>query len=69
MQCTGPLTKKDLSSPNVNSANVEKGCSRPPVKPEMHNQALSLKRTSDQVTSLLKTFQRFPTLSTKIKNK
>ena len=68
-QCTGPLTNKDLSGPNVNLAKVEKACSTPPVKPEMHSHAVSLKRTSDHVTPLLKIFQWFPTLSTKIKNK
>ena len=69
LQCTGLLTSKDLSGPNVNSAKFEKACSIPPVKPEMHNHAVSLRRTSCHVTPLLKTFQRFPTLSTKIKNK
>ena len=65
---SGPLTNKDLSGPNVNPAKVKKVCSSPSVKPEMHNHALSLKRTSD-VTPLFKTFQQFPTLGTKIKNK
>ena len=69
LQCTGPLISKDLPGPNVNPAKVEKACSSSPVKPEMHNHALSLKRTSDHVTPLLKTFQQFPTLGTRIKNK
>lgn len=69
LQCTGPLINKDLSGPNVNPAKVEKACSSSPVKPEMHNHALSLKRTSDHVTPLFKAFQQFPTLGTKIKNK
>ena len=42
--------KKDLSGPNVNSAKVEKACFSLPVKTEMHNHALSLKRKSDHVT-------------------
>ena len=61
--------KKDLSGINVNIAKVEKSCSSPPVKPEVHNHALSLRE--DQIVSrhCLKLFNSFPLLVQRLKTK